>query len=46
MVGSEEKPPWWLSEDEYGLGLFCGMIVGIIVGVLMTLAVQRLMGVI
>jgi hypothetical protein len=46
MVGSKEKPPWWLNEDEYGLGLFYGMMVGIIVGVLMTLAIQRFMGVI
>jgi hypothetical protein len=38
-----EKPPWWLHEDEYALGLFYGMIVGIIVGVLMTLTVQQIM---
>jgi hypothetical protein len=46
MAGSGEKPPWWMHEDEYAVGLFYGMIVGIIVGVVMTLAVQRFMGVI
>jgi hypothetical protein len=46
MVGSKEKPPWWLHEDEYGLGLIYGMIVGIVVGVLMTFTVQRIMSLI
>jgi hypothetical protein len=46
MVGSEEKSPWGPQEDEYALGLLYGMVVGLVVGVLMTLAVQRFMGVI
>jgi hypothetical protein len=46
MADSEEKPPWSSHEDEYALGLLHGLLVGIVVGVLMTLAVESVMGVI